>query len=497
MRSTTSRSRVIPSLIVLFFIVGLLVLYVRGREGAAAEAAAPAAVPFDIITGVMKLEPSRGEIRSVVEFRAEKLIPNAPTELIWMTVEGSYKLDGIYAFIQPEYEEREVLLLTGQADGNGVWAGRFVVPEGFGGDHTLYVRQSGKKVAQSNFFVEPTYHISPTSGPVGTEITVTVEGIGWVDMHSNFQLTYDNKMTGLLSAVTTNGKAEAKIRAAGPPGMHTISVWRGYLGMPYINHEQSPNPPYEVPNLLFEVTDEAPRMENYVESIPDSAAGGGVEMPELQNKPGVQVSLNKEGGIVGEAVTLQASGLPASKSVQLVWNTMRGNRISATGFAEHSTILGEASSDRDGNLEYGFAIPEDLGGPPHRIDVVVDGQIYGQAYLSIYPSIVSMSPMSGPAGTPITIEIQGVGWTEYDNAYHLTYDNAYTGYMCGFNSQGTVKFTLFAAGEPGYHIIDLYPGIYKGAKKQPDIYVAPQLTYQKDHPGSAIPAIRLGFEVTE
>jgi hypothetical protein len=491
-----ARSRVILPLIVLIFIAGLTVPNDRGRAGAVAEAAAPEAVPFDIITGVMTLKPSSGELRSEVKFRAEKLTPNAPTELIWMTVEGSYKLDGIYAFIQPEYEEREVVLLTGRADRDGVWEGKFTVPEGFGGDHTLYVRQSGKKIAQSGFYVEPTFHISPTSGPVGTEITVTSEGIGWTDMHSNFQLTYDNKMTGLLSAVTTNGKAEAKIRAAGPPGVHTISIWRGYLGMPYINHEQSPNSPYEVPNLLFEVTDEVPRMENYVEAIPDTAAVG-VEMPELQNKPGVQVRLNKEGGIVGEEVILQATGLPASKPVQLVWNTMRGNRISATGFAEHSTIMGEASSDRHGKLDYSFAIPDDLGGVPHRIDVVMDGHIYGQAYLHIYPSIVSMSPMSGPAGTAITIEIKGVGWTEYDNAYFLTYDNAYTGYMCGFNSQGTVKFTLYAAGEPGYHIIDLYPGIYKGEKKQPNIYVAPQLTYQKDHPGSAIPAIRLGFEVTE
>jgi hypothetical protein len=69
------------------------------------------------------------------------------------------------------------------------------------------------------------------------------------------------------------------------------------------------------------------------------------------------------------------------------------------------------------------------------------------------------------------------------------------GYVCGFNTAGTVIVNLIASGTPGYHIIDFYPGIYRGEQKQPDIYLAPQLTYGKDHPGSAIPAIRLGFEV--
>jgi hypothetical protein len=60
---------------------------------------------------------------------------------------------------------------------------------------------------------------------------------------------------------------------------------------------------------------------------------------------------------------------------------------------------------------------------------------------------------------------------------------------------GTVIVNLIASGAPGYHTIDFYPGIYRGEQKQPDIYLAPQLTYSKDHPGSAIPAIHLGFEV--
>ncbi|RKJ36376.1 hypothetical protein D7X33_38105, partial [Butyricicoccus sp. 1XD8-22] len=146
---------------------------------------------------------------------------------------------------------------------------------------------------------------------------------------------------------------------------------------------------------------------------------------------------------------------------------------------------------------YDFAVPDDLGGIPHRIDLVVDGEVYGQTYLRILPSIVSMEPKSGPVGTSITITIKGGGWTEFDNAYYLTYDNAYTGYLCAFNSAGDLTFDVIAAGEPGYHLIDLYPGVYKQEIKDTDMTLIPQLTYSTDHPGSAMPAIRMAFEVTE
>ena len=63
-------------------------------------------------------------------------------------------------------------------------------------------------------------------------------------------------------------------------------------------------------------------------------------------------------------------------------------------------------------------------------------------------------PTSGPAGTPVTIHLKGVGWTEYDNIYVATYDNAYMGYACGFNSQGDVVINFTAAGEPGEEVDD-------------------------------------------
>ncbi|WP_066308821.1 hypothetical protein [Bacillus sp. FJAT-29814] len=448
-----------------------------------------------VFPGEITLSTDKGEVGTPVHFSIKGLDPNTETQLEWKTVEGKYDLNGLYEFTGVSFKDKVVPLTAGKSDANGVLEGDFAVPSGFGGNHTIFVKQGDKLMTQANIHVNPTFKMSPEKGPVGTEITITADGMGYADMERNWQLTYDNKFTGLLTAITTDGKAVAKIRASGGVGKHTLTVWHGYLGMAYINHEQAPTSYLPVPFFTFEVTDGEIDKRNVVEALP-TAADGGVVMPELKNESGVKVSLDKDSGTVGETVTMTATGLPKNQKVEAIFNTMRGSRVSGNGFGEKQIELFTMETDEQGALTKTFPVPDDLGGIPHRIDLKVNGKIYGQTYLSITPSIVKITPASGPAGTPFQIELKGVGWTEYDNTYQIAYDNGYVGYVCGFNTAGTVIVNMVASGEPGYHIIDFYPGIYRGKQQKPDIYLAPQLTYGDDHPGSAIPAIRLGFEVT-
>ena len=176
---------------------------------------------------------------------------------------------------------------------------------------------------------------------------------------------------------------------------------------------------------------------------------------------------------------------------------MVGNRVTPEGFSPEVMSLGESKTNKAGELTFEFPVPDDLGGLEHLIDLRIGEEVYGQAYLRILPSIVSISPEEGPPGTQVMMEIKGSGWTEFDNALAFLYDNKYNGYICGFNSQGTVKLPFVASGEPGYHAIDIYPSIYKGSTALPDIYLLPQLTYQDDHPGTGMPAVRAYFKVTE
>ncbi len=110
--------------------------------------------------------------------------------------------------------------------------------------------------------------------------------------------------------------------------------------------------------------------------------------------------------------------------------------------------------------------------------------------------MISVGPTRLRVGEQVTIHLKGLGWTTYDNVYAVTYDNAFMGYVCGFSTNGDVEFVVTATGQPGTHLIDLYPNVNKGKEQLPYIYYAPHLTYD-DHPQRRTPPIRLAIQVVE
>ena len=193
---------------------------------------------------------------------------------------------------------------------------------------------------------------------------------------------------------------------------------------------------------------------------------------------------------------LKGEGFAPGAPMRLVWETSVGSRVTAAGFTTEDNEIGEIKADVNGRIEQVVAIPDDLGGL-HGLAIRRGDDLVARVHFVIETSIVDISPRSGPAGTPVTIHLKGVGWTEYDNIYVATYDNAYMGYACGFNSHGDVVINFTATGEPGAHLIDLYPGIYQGPPAEPQqLYRLAQLTYAEDHPGNKIPALRFMFEIT-
>jgi hypothetical protein len=211
---------------------------------------------------------------------------------------------------------------------------------------------------------------------------------------------------------------------------------------------------------------------------------------------GAKLVLTPTQGPVGTKAVLKGEGFSGGTMLQLVWQTYVGSRVSGNGFEPMENPLGTVQVGADGRIDVPVAIPDDLGGL-HGLALRDKEKTLARTFFVTETSIVSMSPTSGPAGTPVTIHLKGVGWTEYDNIYIATYDNAYMGYACGFNSQGDVVINFTATGEPGEHIIDLYPGIYQGPPTEAQLlYRQPQLTYADDHPGNKIPALRFKFEVT-
>jgi len=413
-------------------------------------------------------------------------------DLNWGTVTGGWVIENYYYFRGKKYSKATSSLGKFPVDASGRLDATFAIPEDYGGVHDIIATIDGEPVAQNGVEVTQSFEMTPLSGPVGTPIELRVKGLGWRTMENTWVVNWDNRGIGFVSAVSTHGSAVARFRAAGPAGDHPVKIYTGFQGQSYLNFEQAPNAYLPRPDFTFRTTEGR-------SSTPDAYADEyqPYALPQSEiHVANAKLSVSPSQGPVGAHATLRGEGFPAGSTLDLIWQTYVGSRVSGNGFAPQEASIAKVKVGSDGKIEFPLTVPLDLGGQ-HGLELRDKDKPLGRAYYAIETSIVSIEPASGPAGTPVTIHLHGVGWTEYDNLYAATYDNAYMGYACGFNSQGDVVVTFRAAGQPGTHVIDLFPGIYQGPPTETQLlYRMPQLTYADDHPGNKIPALHFKFEVT-
>ena len=425
-----------------------------------------------------------------VEATAEGLPPNRRLDLVWGTVNGGWVVEDYHRFRGKRFTNATRNLAQADVGPDGRVSVRFKVPEDYGGVHEVMLSDKGVPLAQGGLEVGQTFEMLPTEGPVGTPIEIRVKGLGWRTLESTWVVNWDNQNVGWVSATDTRGSSVARLRAAGAVGDHQVKLYTGYMGQGYLNHEQAPNSYLPRPEFVFRITPGKVAAPSYAEPYQKQPVPATTEGPGGSN-----VSISPSQGPVSTRTRLEGSGFPANETVSVVWETQVGNRVSGNGFAPQENEITKVTVGPDGRINVPLTVPDDLGGL-HGISIRSGEKTLARTHFVIETSIVSISPTSGPAGTPVTIHLKGVGWTDYDNIYVLTYDNAYMGYACGFNSQGDVIVNFKAAGPPGVHLIDFYPGIYQGPAEGQQLYRLPQLTYADDHPGNKIPALRFAFEVT-
>jgi hypothetical protein len=460
-------------------------------SGASAPAAsnAPAAAPKTLTL----THPGNAKLVAGVdvEATAEGLPPNRTVDLVWGTVTGGWVIEDYHRFRGKRFANSNRTLAKVEVGADGRASVRFKVPEDYGGVHEVMLADNGVALAQGGVDVGQTFEMHPTEGPVGTPIEIRVKGLGWRTLESTWVVNWDNREVGWVSATDTRGSSVARFRAAGPVGEHQVKLYTGYMGQGYLNHEQAPNSYLPRPDFVFRIT-------------PGNAAAPAFAEP-YQKQPvpkvatengGASLSISPTQGPVLTRTLLEGHGLPANAPVSLVWETQAGNRVSGSGFAAQENEITKLTVGSDGRIKVPLSVPDDLGGL-HGVSIRSGDKVLARTHFVIETSVVSISPTAGPVGTPVTIRLKGVGWTDYDNIYVLTYDNAYMGYACGFNSQGDVVINFKAAGSPGVHLVDFYPGIYQGPPEGQQLYRLPQLTYADDHPGNKIPALRFAFEVTQ
>ncbi|MBX3143320.1 MAG: hypothetical protein KF813_06175 [Trueperaceae bacterium] len=452
------------------------------------------------LPGRLALDPIDGTVGTTVVGTANGLTPGAEVELIWMSADADWNVgDGTFHGITA-VETRTVLgSATVSEAGEAVFS--FEVPEDYGYVHNLFVEADGVQVARQGFTVAPSMSIEPTSGPIGTPITVTMKGVGYRFWESVWQLAYDGAHTGWISAITTNGTAVITIPATGEVGLHTLQVISGTHPVPYLNQQQSPNYKPAIPTVigaLFEVTAGDPVPVPSPETF-ELARSGPIT---TSSQAGRSLNISHGSGTVGSPILVRGRGYPAGESVEIRWSSVNGNRISGAGWTEIERVLAEVTTDPDGTFSLTLETPDDLGGA-HGLSAVAGDASETLRYV-ITPSVSLIAPQVVEPGGDITIVIKGVGWTETANIYTVLMDNGYLGYGCGFNSQGDVTIHLKAPGRIGMHYISIYPSIYQGevtapgGPSTPDANATylqlPMLNYI-DHPGEELPAFLLSFEV--
>ncbi len=449
--------------------------------------------------------PEAGIVGTAVTARATGLAPGTRFNLVWESGDPHWNVhDGMFFGIVATPNEH--VIAQGTSDAHGSLALQFLVPEDFGYLHDVEVRAAGAAAtdtpaAAQGFTIVPHMTLATHEGRSGAPIAITVTGLGYRFYEAVWHLIYDGAQTGWLSAVTTHGTAHVTIPASGAVGVHTLQAIEG-AAAPYLNGEQAPNAQAAIPQTIGDTYRILPgptqRWSSPQAQIPARA------LPHAQPATNAAaLATDFASGPVGAAIVVSGTRFPPNATVALRWETLVGNRLSGNGWQTQERPFADVTAGGDGTFVVHARTPEDLGGT-HRL-IARAADVTATATYTIVPSVEPIAPQIVHAGGTITIHMHGVGWSETSNSYTTVIDNGTIGYECGFNSGGDVIVRLRAPGGIGAHFVDLYPTIYRGQVLGPGsppsgsqfngtYFLLPMLN-AIDHPGEALPAYHLQFNV--
>ncbi|MGD0054341.1 MAG: hypothetical protein ABSC34_02750 [Acidimicrobiales bacterium] len=466
----------------------------------------------------LSVTPSSGLIGTPMTIVGAGLPATTSVQIEWATANATWVVGAdpsTVNYLGTNYNKINVVLDTVVTTAAGGFSVTIDAPKDFGGAHSIYAVVGTTELSEGTFTTLRTVTISPTSGPVGTPITITYSGLGDSLYTGGASLLYDNHYVGEMMANWTRGVATATIRASGAVGPHTIQIGNA-ISYLYLNVPQSPIPYTNGAVDTFTVTAD------------DGAPAASIDWPASVAPTLAQVTTLDEGGLgakstatatasvssgpEGTSVTINASGLPANVSTQFEWATVVGNRVNcaSTCWAFTTQSLAAAVTPSANALSDTITIPSPALGGWHAIQLVQGTKVVAQVPFYVKESIVgyeaagsttAVTSLSVVQGQPFQIHIEGVGWTQLDNTVGVDYDNSYIGYGCGFNSNGDVVLNLIATGAPGTHLIDLYPMLYSLSPSfaSTPYGMVPVLTYAQDDPGLALgyqlPAMRFAITV--
>ncbi len=202
-----------------------------------------------------------------------------------------------------------------------------------------------------------------------------------------------------------------------------------------------------------------------------------------------RLSVAPDHGPVGTPIKVTGAGMPPGQEIELVWTTVKGSWKVADGeyhgrsFDPIAYRIATVKSDKSGAFAATFVAPEDFGFM-HDILAQQRGRLLTQTAFNI-DMTVRLKADSGPLGTPIEIEVKGIGWRELQASWMLLYDNRYTGWMSSITTHGSARVAIPAVGRAGLHILEVlnsdFGSVYRNMQQSP----------QPDRP-----RFKLGFTIT-
>jgi hypothetical protein len=482
----------------------------------------------------LTVTPISGVPGTPMTITGSSLPANTSLTLTWSTSKATWIADvepTTANFMGDSYSKLTVVLATVNTDASGNFSFATTVPTDFGGTHDIYAVANGVAVAHGGLTLLRTLTVTPKSGPIGTRITVTYTGLGASLYPGGAALLWDNHNTGEMMGHWTRGTAKVTIRAAGPVGNHLITV-ADAIGVQYLNINQSPLPYAQGFSVMFHTTKDNGRPTASIDwpaqvtpTVTQVTTLGTVGLDPASK---AVATLSPASGPVNTKTSISVTGLPMTGTATLVWSTVVGSRVNCSGtcWLTQPVQLGSATVT-NGNLSAPITVPDGLGGW-HAVKVMNGTTVEAQVAFYVKESMITFYKKDGSvatvgiqrpdnaasataiatggyhaqqvgtptyrfkAGQEFTINLDGVGWTQFDNTLAVTYDNSFIGYGCGFNSSGYTVIQMHATGTPGTHIIDLYPMLYTN---QPSFAntpygMLPVLSYANDEAGLA-----LGYQV--
>ncbi len=189
-----------------------------------------------------------------------------------------------------------------------------------------------------------------------------------------------------------------------------------------------------------------------------------------------RLTLSPEHGPAGTLVRVHGQGLPPIERFELHWTTVsgrwkvEGERYLGREYLPSSASIASVQTDRSGAFDAEFRAPEDFGFM-HDVVLRQGDRVLTQAGYRI-DTTMEISPRHGPVGTPITVEVKGIGWRELQNSWMLLYDNKATGWVSAVTTRGSARFTIPATGAPGVHVLELLHGdftfAYRNMQQSPE-----------------------------